>query len=381
MAADGFAGKCHWLIPTVAVLFLSTAGCQFVDLDRDLKEMEKFTFIEGEILLDVPSKSPVAVALFSDSLTRKNLINAKLIDGRKFRFGVPPGNYFIFAFEDKNRDFHYQPKDEEAGFYGDPSAIVLSKGVSRKDVRVRLHRNLVIPNAQEPEPATNKPDSQRFPKLWAGRKNVGAVASLADRRFDKSYATTGLWEPLRFSLEFGPGLFMLQTYDPGKIPVLFVHGIGDTPRSWGPIIDRLDSARFQPWVYHYASGLPLHANATYLFEAATQLRLQHNVRNMYLVAHSMGGLVSQAFINRHAAGSADYLKLFVTLSTPWAGHSAAQLGVKYSPAVVPVWRDMAPTSAFLARLQKSQLPHHLPHHLFFSYVGSKAASPGATTEW
>jgi pimeloyl-ACP methyl ester carboxylesterase len=365
------------LLLYVAVFSLVMTGCQFVDLRRDLQKMEKFTFIEGTVVQDKPTGSPVGVALFSDALERQNLLNAKLIDGRTFRFGVPPGKYFIFAFEDKNRDFNYQPSEEQAGFFGEPSPILLGKDASRTNIVIRLQRNLVIPNKQKPDNAPNRTTEQRFPKLWKGRKNIGALAFLEDKRFDESVAKKGLWEPLRFSLEVGPGLFLLEPYDYRKMPILFVHGIGGSPRSWGPIINHLDSSRFQPWVFHYASGLPLHANASYLFEAVTQLRLQHHVQKMYLVAHSMGGLVSQAFINRHPAGSADYLKLFVTLATPWGGHSAASMGVKYSPAVIPVLRDMDPASKFLKRLREKQLPSHLPHHLLFAYKGSEFKSSGA----
>ncbi len=94
-------------------------------------------------------------------------------------------------------------------------------------------------------------------------------------------------------MEVGPGLFLLEPYDPNKIPVLFVHGINGTPLDWRTIIESLDRRRFQPWILAYASGLPLEANAKYMIEAVTQLRFKYGFESLFLVAHSMGGLVSQ----------------------------------------------------------------------------------------
>lgn len=214
----------------LAALVLS--GCQFIELKQELKEMKKFTVIEGTIVQEGLSDSPVAVALFSNALKRKNLVNARLFDGRKFRFAAPPGKYFLFAFEDRNRDFDYQPNIEPAGFFGNPSPIVLEKGIHRSGIQITLQANLAIPGADEPAPAADTPLARKFPKLWVGRRNIGALAALTDRRFDKRFATMGLWKPLQYSLELGPGLFLLEPHDPKKTPVLFVHGIGGSPRAW-----------------------------------------------------------------------------------------------------------------------------------------------------
>ena len=356
---------------------LAVSGCQFVELKQELKEMEKFTAIEGTIVQEHLNDAPVAVALFSNSLKRKNLINAKLIDGRKFQFFAPPGKYFLFAFEDRNRDFNYQQDREPAGYFGNPSAIVLEKGAHRTGVQILLRPNLVLPTSDEPAPAADTPLANKFPKLWAGRRNVGAVTALTDSRFDKKFATMGLWKPLQYSLELGPGLFLLAPHDAAKTPVLFVHGIGGSPRAWQTMIDSLDRDRFEPWIFQYASGLPLNANVEFLFDAVTQLRLVHRVDAMHLVAHSMGGLVSQGFLNRHKTGTAGYLKSFTSLSTPWGGHNAAKLGVKFSPVVVPVWRDIAPASDYLAKLRQSALPPGLPHYLFFGHRDAQADTKGA----
>jgi len=366
----------------IIALYGAVAGCQFADLAQEIDQMEEFSAISGRIELDTPSGDPVAVALFSDALQRDELVDAQLIETREFHFAAPPGNYFIFAFEDTNRDFRYQP-NERAGYFGDPTAIALQAGADQADIRIRLRKNLSLPDSEGASTTASERDNGAFPKLWVGRKNVGAIASLENAQFGEEFGNLGMWEPLRFSLEVGPGLFLLEPYDPNKTPILFVHGIDSTPQAWREIIERLDRRRFQPWVLSYASGLPLEANADYMFDAVTQLRLLHDFERLFIVAHSMGGLLSHAFVDRHRADSTGYLKFFVTLATPWGGHSAAQLGVDYAPAVVPVWRDLAPTSTFLSTLQSSDLPENLPYHLMFSYRGgglpSTTANDGAVS--
>src|SRR5439155_81599 len=54
-------------------------------------------------------------------------------------------------------------------------------------------------------------------------------------------------------------LTRLQPYDPGKIPVLFIHGLQSTPATWAPMVNALwaDPAvrrNYQLWVFSYPSG-------------------------------------------------------------------------------------------------------------------------------
>lgn len=366
----------------LAMLSMALANCAFVDLGRELEKMNSFSAIAGTIEHDNLDGSPIAVVLFQGGMTLKHIVNAKLIEKSTFRFAAPPGDYLLFAFEDTNGDFLYQ-SHETAGYFGRPTFISLKPGTDRTDIRITLDKHFSLTEDADLESTAQDVQEAKLPNLWHGAKNIGAITSLDDPRFDPKFSDMGLWKPLEFSLEVGPGLFLLEPYDSGKIPVLFVHGIGSSPRAWRTVIKNLDRSRFQPWVFSYASGLPLEANATYLSRAMTELKIIHEFEKLYIVAHSMGGLVSQAFISKYRASQAQYLKLFVTLSTPWSGHSAAQLGVDYAPAVVPAWRDMAPNSEFLDKLQKSQLPSDLPYHLLFSYRGgsipSRTANDGSVS--
>ena len=63
----------------------------------------------------------------------------------------------------------------------------------------------------------------------------------------------------------------------------------------------------------------------------------------------------------------DYVRSYITVSTPWGGIASAGAGVKYSPAVIPVWNDLAPDGDYLRTLFDRPLPDDLPHYLLFGF--------------
>jgi hypothetical protein len=99
---------------------------------------------------------------------------------------------------------------------------------------------------------------------------------------------------------------------------------------------------------------------------------RYGFKKLVVVAHSMGGLVSRAFINRQSALTADgVLYLFVSISTPWGGDKTARMGLNSSPVRVPSWEDVAEGSSFIENLYRQPLPEELGFFLFFSYGGSR----------
>ncbi|MBL8829898.1 MAG: alpha/beta fold hydrolase [Planctomycetaceae bacterium] len=101
------------------------------------------------------------------------------------------------------------------------------------------------------------------------------------------------------------GLYMLQPYEPDKIPVVFVHGLWSSPLTWTEMYNDLRGNpairnRFQFWFYFYPTGQPFWTSATQfrsdLIAMRSQLdpqRQQPALDQMVLVGHSMGGLVSR----------------------------------------------------------------------------------------
>ncbi|MEL6109705.1 MAG: alpha/beta fold hydrolase, partial [Planctomycetota bacterium] len=107
------------------------------------------------------------------------------------------------------------------------------------------------------------------------------------------------------SVEQTRGLYMLEPYDPDRIPVLMVHGLWSSPRTWMDMFNDLRSfpelrERYQFWFYLYPSGQPFWISATQLREDLRDIRDRFDpghrdakMDQMVLVGHSMGGLISR----------------------------------------------------------------------------------------
>ncbi|MEM9366576.1 MAG: hypothetical protein AAGD07_11320 [Planctomycetota bacterium] len=116
-------------------------------------------------------------------------------------------------------------------------------------------------------------------------------------------ATEGLLEP--DDVQSRRGLYMLEPYDPNRIPVLMVHGLWSSPLTWMDMFNDLRSfpeirERYQFWFYLYPSGQPFWSSATQLRGDLFEMRKTFDpaardapLDQMVLVGHSMGGLISR----------------------------------------------------------------------------------------
>jgi pimeloyl-ACP methyl ester carboxylesterase len=107
------------------------------------------------------------------------------------------------------------------------------------------------------------------------------------------------------AVEGNIGLHALQPYRPGKIPLVFVHGLLSSPATWAPMYNDLLSdpvlrERYQFWVYFYPTGNPYLASAAKLRAEldAVRKRLDPHgddaaLNEMVFVGHSMGGLITR----------------------------------------------------------------------------------------
>ena len=192
------------------------------------------------------------------------------------------------------------------------------------------------------------------------------VALLEAPGFTEEYGRKGLWQPLSFVREIHGGLYLLEPYDPERVPVLFIHGAGGTPQDWRNFIQQLDRTRYQAWVYYYPTGLPIESSAKWLDKFVGSLHDRYGFQRLAVAAHSMGGLVARRFLALNAP-ERNYEAMLITLATPWGGVPFAKLGVRVVPYSVPSWRDLSPDSVFLRRLHAEPLPAGVTHHLFYGY--------------
>ena len=100
------------------------------------------------------------------------------------------------------------------------------------------------------------------------------------------------------------GLFMIEPYQRGKIPVVFVHGLLSDPFTWANIANEIRACpefveRYQLWAFEYATGEPFLKSAAKLRRQLTEAQLTLDptgtdtaLSQVVLVGHSMGGLIS-----------------------------------------------------------------------------------------
>ncbi len=116
----------------------------------------------------------------------------------------------------------------------------------------------------------------------------------------KSEWWNGLMGAIRVSQYSGTtGLYMLQPYDPSRIPVIFVHGLISTARMWRNVVNELEMdpqlrGRFQFGVFNYPTGNPPAYSALRLREELAKFQQLHpDSRGYVLIGHSMGGLLAR----------------------------------------------------------------------------------------
>jgi pimeloyl-ACP methyl ester carboxylesterase len=100
------------------------------------------------------------------------------------------------------------------------------------------------------------------------------------------------------------GLYMLEPYDPNKVPVVMVHGLWSSPVTWMEMFNDLRSIpevreNYQFWFFLYPTGQPFWISATQMRAELERVRQTLDpgrsaapLDQMVLVGHSMGGLVS-----------------------------------------------------------------------------------------
>jgi pimeloyl-ACP methyl ester carboxylesterase len=97
-------------------------------------------------------------------------------------------------------------------------------------------------------------------------------------------------------------LIRLQKYDKNRIPVLFVHGLQDTPATWVPMYQSLIQdpeirKRYQFWAFSYPSGYPYPYSASLLRKELDGInRVFPDHQKIVIVGHSMGSLISRLMV-------------------------------------------------------------------------------------
>ena len=107
---------------------------------------------------------------------------------------------------------------------------------------------------------------------------------------------------------FDERLTLLRPHHPGRIPVVFVHGLASSPLIWAETVNELGNdaglaERYEFWFFLYASGEPIPLSAARLREGLAAARADLDpagadpaLRRMVVVGHSQGGLLSKTLV-------------------------------------------------------------------------------------
>jgi pimeloyl-ACP methyl ester carboxylesterase len=365
-------------------------GCALRELAKQQERLGRIVAIRGDVSATTGSNAPLMVVLVvlegddpadADAWSVVDYIVRERPGA--FRFGVRAGTYRVGAYQDLNRNLKYDSGEPIVRLASQPD-LVLDWGESADDVVLVIEpgTGIQVEEAFDVVAAADEAAQREQAVSLRGKVQSGVVVSLDDPVFTAENANQGLWRPADFLMNQKFGLFFLQEFDPERIPVLFVHGIGGQPRDFEALVAGLDRTRFQPWVYFYPSGLALEELGRALSKLVLDLQHRLGFVQMGVVAHSMGGLVSRSFllqleeVRRH-----NLVPVFISISTPFGGHAAAQIGADQagnlpSGVAIPAsFIDMAPTSDFLRDLFYVSeefgilrpLPSGTTHHLIFGF--------------
>jgi len=122
----------------------------------------------------------------------------------------------------------------------------------------------------------------------------------------RNYEYRGIVDPDLYSAR--AGVYALNSYQPGKVPVVLVHGLWSNPSVWIPMLDapRGDPvlhASYQFWVVLNPSGYPLPLVALSLRRSLREIRRRFDphgidpaLNNMVILGKSTGGQLTRMLV-------------------------------------------------------------------------------------
>lgn len=356
--------QCNRASVLLIIICVVASGCTLVKLKQDLHESELLTVIVGYVSAPYRVDGPIIVAAYSKQYGNRKIEHYTVLHDRgEFEVMVAKGTYYVFAFIDQNSNLIYD-EGEPAGQYGEPRVVIAPAGGVVSNI------NIVIPNLNKPiDWPIGHNISKKLPRKLYSRL-AGAIVDIDDERFSDERGSQGFWEPSSFYRTLGGTIFFLEAYDPDKIPILFIHGAGGTPKGWKYFADNIDRTRFQPWFFYYPSGSRMRSMSHLLYWKLLNLQMKYNFNTLYITAHSMGGLIARSFIQDFSSAFPS-IQLFISLATPWGGDKMAEYGVKQSPVVIPSWIDMQPEGDFIQSLYRRKMPDSVSYYMFYGHRGNR----------
>ena len=368
----------------VAVLLSSCTTMKRVfGVEKQLAKADTMSIIKGRVDTSEPADGTLVVVLAHPAKDAEEYPTGVdtfvRVRPGNFAFVVSPGRYQLGAYLDQNQNGLLDPNEPVLRVRdGKVHAVKSGEGPPPQDLTIPLDGR--VAELKEPIDILGLVErtlhEQHEFSLWQLSAKGEICTDLNDDVFGPDAGTRGLWEMMDFLVAGTAGIYFLQPYDPNRIPVLFVHGIGGYPQQFSTLFEALDQERFQPWFYFYPSGFRLNGISRHLAIILQNLQVKHGFSKMAIVAHSMGGLVSRGAIFEYRQETKrDDIELFLSVSTPWSGHVEAARA-EDAPIELPrSFQDMNPTSDYIrsvfytneSRTAERRLPNDVAYHMIFGF--------------
>jgi hypothetical protein len=342
------------------VLILAQSACIGFKVRNQNAALGPLAEFEGSVStgeIAVEPGRPIIVLLVREDGEKPHVeSSAVLYRPGPYHFFANEGRYSVFAFADLNSNLSI---DE-----GEPRAVsskqlLLHEGKLHSSVDLTLRDGAGITAVD-----------------WHPKHDE--TITIEDNRLRERMGRKGHWAPAEWRIESGDDrLFLMEPFDPNRIPIVFVPGVGGTPDDMKAVIASLDHSRYQVWLFWYASGMRMSLSAQSLKSVLDEYRVLHDFSNLVVVSQCVGGMVARDAVAQMQEVEHPYsVAALVTFSTPWAGHNMARSGTSISPMTVPAWYDMTEGSEFQKHIIATALPQ-VPHYMFFSYgKGSDVGDDG-----
>lgn len=354
-------------ISAVLAMGLVVSSCVIKDLKDDLGIVEEeYGYLKG-LVMGPDDGVTIVVAVFANEQGASSMVDVKSVGrGESFFTLLPKAEYTVLAFADSNGDFEYQ-EGEPAARIDDPAMNWFSdmEGQERVDYDALAIQQVDLSTKTTLDQKLNVTVSALHDDSEVA-KNFLTTVSWDDDAFSAENMELGMWRPGAFLKQVGFGLYVLEEFDPTQKTILLVHGINDTPRIFENFVGSLPED-YQVLLYHYPSSFPLEYTSYILNEALNELIRHYDLPEIDVIAHSMGGLVSKGMMYQADAALRQRMRVFISMSTPFGGHTAAAAGLKWSPVIAPVWWAMAPGSSYLQVIDSVDLSAGPSHHLIYSF--------------
>lgn len=349
------------ILTTVLLLTqLACVGFRVRQQNAELGPLGEFDGTVSEGTTPLEAGKPIIVLLVREDKEQPHVFASTVLQRPgTYHFFANAGRYSVFAFADLNSNLRI---DE-----GEPRAVS-AKQVLLQDGKLTTPVDLTLGDGAGIRTVDWQPKHDE-------------LITIADDRLRERLGRKGGWAPGEWRREAGEDrLYLMEPFDPNRIPIVFVHGTGGTPDDMKHLVENIDHSRYQVWLFWYASGMRMNVSAQSLKSVLEEYRVLHDFSNIVVVSQCVGGLIARdAVVQLQGRDHKFTVAALVTFSTPWAGHGMAESGTSISPMTVPAWYDMAEGSEFQKKTIATAIPT-VPHYMFFSYgEGSDVGDDGTVS--